>query len=129
MLSFYHHADHLVWWNIDLDENWAILQVVDYYPFGEVRNSYNSSKYKNKYKFWWKERDTESWLDYFEARYYSNNNGRFNSIDRVFWSMSNEFLLNPQLQNSYSYVWNNPLKYIDPTWTKKQWKLKKIFFL
>ncbi len=82
---FYHHADHLGWWNIDLDSNWAILQVVDYYPFGEVRNQYNLSEYENKYKFWWKERDTESWLDYFEARYYWSVEWRFRSIDRVFW--------------------------------------------
>ncbi len=117
----YHHSDHLGWWNIDLDSNWAILQVVDYYPFGEVRNQYNSSEYENKYKFWWKERDTESWLDYFEARYYWSVDGRFRSIDRVFWEAWESQrhyngLYNPQKLNAYSYVSNNPLTRTDETW-------------
>jgi RHS repeat-associated protein len=34
-----------------------------------------------------KEEDSETDLQYFEARYYDNNIGRFRSIDRVFWEV------------------------------------------
>jgi RHS repeat-associated protein len=58
-----------------------------------------------------KERDTESGLDYFGARYYGSNMGRFMSPDDGSdWDPSD-----PQSWNLYSYVRNNPLKYTDPT--------------
>ncbi|MCP4523702.1 MAG: hypothetical protein GY828_05825 [Candidatus Gracilibacteria bacterium] len=75
--------------NIDLDSSGNLLQVVDYYPFGSIRTKKNYSDYENKYLFGGKEQDSETNLQYFEARYYDNGIGRFNSIDRVFWSMNN----------------------------------------
>ncbi|HEX4030046.1 MAG TPA: RHS repeat-associated core domain-containing protein [Terracidiphilus sp.] len=60
-----------------------------------------------------KERDSESGLDYFGARYYGSSMGRFMSPDPsglVFASFAN-----PQSLNLYSYVQNNPLSNIDPT--------------
>jgi RHS repeat-associated protein len=65
-----------------------------------------------------KERDTESGLDYFGARYYGSNMGRFMSPD--FNSDSDEIepvpyanLSNPQTLNLYSYARNNPLSLRD----------------
>lgn len=57
-----------------------------------------------------KERDTETGLDYFGARYYGNNMGRWMSPD---WSANPSpvpyaKLDNPQSLNLYSYVLNNP---------------------
>ena len=52
-----------------------------------------------------KERDTESGLDYFGARYYSSTMGRFISPD----DGSDQNLVNPQSWNLYSYGRNNPL--------------------
>ncbi len=57
----------------------------------------------------------------FEARYYANGIWRFRSLDRVFWEIweSKNWVTSlyiPQLQNSYSYVWNNPIKYTDKSW-------------
>jgi RHS repeat-associated protein len=63
------------------------------------------------YKFTGKERDTESGLDYFGARYYSSNMGRFSSPDDPFISGSPG---DPQSWNLYSYVQNNPLNSTDP---------------
>jgi len=57
-----------------------------------------------------KERDAESGLDYFGARYMSAAQGRFTSVDPVFATAS---LFNPQSWNGYSYTLNNPLKYVD----------------
>jgi len=58
-----------------------------------------------------KERDTETSLDYFGARYYASNMGRWMSPD---WSAKEEpvpytKLDNPQSLNLYAYVGNNPL--------------------
>jgi RHS repeat-associated protein len=65
------------------------------------------------YKFTGKERDTESGLDYFGARYYGSSMGRFMSPDPVI--ITPERLANPQQLNLYAYVANNPLRFIDPT--------------
>jgi len=63
-----------------------------------------------------KERDTESGLDYFGARYYGSLMGRFMSPD---WAEKPEAvpyseLNDPQSLNLYSYVRNNPLSRTDP---------------
>ncbi|MGH9724934.1 MAG: RHS repeat-associated core domain-containing protein [Candidatus Acidiferrales bacterium] len=62
-----------------------------------------------------KERDSESGLDYFGARYYASSMGRFMSPD---WSAKQEpvpysKLDDPQTLNLYSYVGNNPLSRAD----------------
>jgi RHS repeat-associated protein len=59
-----------------------------------------------------KERDNESGLDFFGARYYSGPHGRFTSPDKPF---ADQDPLDPQSWNLYSYVRNNPLKFIDVT--------------
>ncbi len=60
-----------------------------------------------------KERDAETGLDFFEARYDSSAQGRFTSPDPVFASVAH--LLDPQRWNLYSYVRNNPLSLTDST--------------
>ena len=59
-----------------------------------------------------KERDAETGVDYFGARYMSAAQGRFTSPDRPF---ADQFVSNPQSWNLYSYVRNNPLRYVDDT--------------
>jgi len=64
-----------------------------------------------------KERDAESGLDYFGARYYASSMGRFMSPD---WSakatpVPYAVLNDPQSLNLYAYVRNNPLTRTDPT--------------
>jgi RHS repeat-associated protein len=59
-----------------------------------------------------KERDAETGLDYFLARYYSGAQGRFTSVDPI-WVKADR-LIDPQRLNLYSYTRNNPLKFIDP---------------
>jgi RHS repeat-associated protein len=62
-------------------------------------------------KFTGKERDIESGLDYFNARYYASLQGRFTSPDPL---LSSGVVEDPQSWNRYSYVLNNPLRLIDP---------------
>jgi len=59
-----------------------------------------------------KERDTESGLDYFGARYYASSMGRFMSPDPI--KITEDRVANPSTLNLYSYAANNPLKYVDP---------------
>jgi len=78
------------------------------------------------YKFTGKERDSESGLDNFGARYYGSSMGRFTSIDPVsainFQQMDDakamrrfeRMVSNPQTWNMYAYSLNNPLRFTDP---------------
>lgn len=72
-------------------------------------------------RFTGKERDAETGLDFFGARYFGGAQGRFTSPDPFSVILDaedrdefNAYLAEPQSWNQYSYVWNNPLKYIDP---------------
>jgi len=93
----------------------------DYSPFGEELGSgiggrtvgmgYSAAD-STRQKFTQKERDNESALDYFGARYYSSAQGRFTSADPL---LSSGVVVGPQSWNRYSYAFGNPLRYIDPT--------------
>jgi RHS repeat-associated protein len=85
------------------------LGVSDFYPFGGERVVLNNCF--NAYKFTGKERDSESGLDNFIARYDSSNLGRFMSPDPSNYGAIDE---SPQTWNMYSYVANNPLNATDP---------------
>jgi RHS repeat-associated protein len=87
----------------------AILDQSDFYPFGGERVLSASSG--NTYKFTSKERDSESNLDNFGARYDSSILGRFMSPDPK--AISAKLLQNPQDLNGYTYTINNPLRYSD----------------
>ncbi|MFZ0734484.1 MAG: RHS repeat-associated core domain-containing protein [Candidatus Sulfotelmatobacter sp.] len=84
-------------------------QDIDYYPGGAVIND-NCGTVTQHYRFTGKERDAESGLDNFGARYDASSMGRFMSPDPL-----GGRLINPQTLNKYSYVINNPLRYTDPT--------------
>lgn len=92
----------------------------DYLPYGEqIATNLGRSGVSgyggeagNKQKFTGKERDDESHLDYFGARYYSGAQGRFISVDPAV--NRDRTILEPQLWNRYAYVGNNPVKYVDP---------------
>lgn len=59
-----------------------------------------------------KERDSESGLDNFGARYDASSLGRFMTPDPL---MASAKVWNPQTWNRYAYALNNPLRFIDPT--------------
>lgn len=87
----------------------------DFDPFGGEHVAVNTCP--QNYKFTGKERDAETGLDDFEARYYSSGFGRFQSAD---WSaipapVPYADLGNPQTLNLYAYVKNNPMNFSDPT--------------
>lgn len=59
-----------------------------------------------------KERDSETGLDFFGARYLSSAQGRFTSTDPK--EFTKRTIENPQKWNKYAYTLNNPLALIDP---------------
>jgi RHS repeat-associated protein len=92
----------------------------DYLPFGEelfagtgnrtAQNGYAGDDVRQK--FTQKERDVETGLDYFGARYYSSVQGRFTSVDPGNHQALHD-LSDPQSWNAYAYVNNNPLCRVD----------------
>ena len=85
-----------------------------YYPYGAeyIAPGVNNNTTVNHYKFTGKERDAESGLDDFGARYFSSAAGRFMSPDPPLLDQNPG---NPQSWNLYSYVRNNPMNSTDPT--------------
>jgi RHS repeat-associated protein len=80
----------------------------DFYPFGGERVV--TSTCPQNYKFTGKERDAETGLDYFGARYYSNGLGRWLTPDKPF---ADQIAHRPQSWNLYAYGRNNPLGFSD----------------
>jgi len=75
-----------------------------------------SAAFRKGYKFTGKERDSESGLDMFGARYYGSSLGRFMTPDWAAKPVTVPYAHfgNPQSLNLYSYVQNNPTTVGDP---------------
>jgi RHS repeat-associated protein len=112
----------------------------DYLPFGEeilagvghraTTNGYATTQATTpRQQFTGKERDSETGLDYFEARYYGAVYGRFTSPDEFTGGPDELYdfadvaadnptfyaeFTQPQSLNKYQYAFNNPLKFVDP---------------
>ncbi|HLJ87177.1 MAG TPA: RHS repeat-associated core domain-containing protein, partial [Candidatus Angelobacter sp.] len=82
-------------------------------PYGE---EYNSELTANHYKFTGKERDAETGLDYFGARYYSSGVGRFVTPDWAAKAANVPYaeFADPQSLNLYEYVRDIPTTKVDP---------------
>ena len=111
---FYYFSDHLKTASIVTDSAGNIKSESDYYPWGGELQFVNNDS--NHYKFTGKERDTESGLDYFGARYYSNGLGRFITPDWAAKAVDVPYaeFSDPQSLNLYSYVRNVPTVKADP---------------
>jgi RHS repeat-associated protein len=102
-------SDHLGSQRINTNANGNVTDRHDYQPFGEEILRASSSGDSVRKKFTSYERDSESRLDFAQARYFNSAFGRFSSPDP---SMQIS-LTNPQSWNKYIYAFNNPHKYID----------------
>jgi RHS repeat-associated protein len=128
-------ADHLGSTRLVTSSTGAERRCLDYLPFGEqmtqgmgARGACYASATEPRVKFTGKERDQETGLDYFLARYYSAAQGRFTSPDEFTGGPVEGFggrvpapgplpyadITNPQSLNKYAYALNNPLRYVDP---------------
>ncbi|MEW6362160.1 MAG: hypothetical protein AB1477_08610 [Acidobacteriota bacterium] len=129
-------ADHLGSPRINTDASGEVTARHDYYPFGEELYTaqrtqglgYTADSVRQQFTSY--ERDNESNLDFAQARMFAYNHGRFTSPDPyniIFekedaekekegkgQKLFNDYISQPQNWNRYVYVWNNPLRNIDP---------------
>jgi RHS repeat-associated protein len=117
----YYHQDHLGSSSVITDADGGVIQETAYHPYGVPRHEQRTRPVETHYAFTQKERDAESRLHYFEARYLFGATGRFISVDprlseHRFKSAAAAagFFASPQRLNHYAYAVNNPLRYIDP---------------
>jgi RHS repeat-associated protein len=119
------HNDHLSGASVLTNASGTKTELIDYYAFGEARLD-EKTPYDSPRKYTGKELDEEINLYYYGARYYNPKTGRFISIDPTFLLIGmkgfeqnfgqplEQYLSNQQALNSYSYVLNNPYRYVDP---------------
>ncbi len=110
----YYHQDHLGSSGVMTDADGALVEETAFYPFGEARNEHQPRQVEDVYKFTQKERDRESGLHYFEARFLASLRGRFLSVDPKYAALE-AATPDPQQLNLYAYARNNPVLYVDPT--------------
>jgi RHS repeat-associated protein len=119
----YLNADNLGSTRLVTDSSGTPQRCSDYLPFGEElpagingrTGCYGTETYPGPAdatdrKFTGKERDAETGLDYFGARYFSGAQGRWTSPDPS--NLGVDFWL-PQTWNRYAMSLNNPLKFVD----------------
>ena len=130
-------ADHLGTPRMIIDQTGTLANVKrhDYLPFGEelvggartTTLGYGGGDGVRQ-QFTEKERDIETSLDYFGARYFSSTQGRFTSVDPLDPVLGKQgagnheraerefrtYLAQPQNWNRYTYCVNNPLRHVDP---------------
>jgi RHS repeat-associated protein len=112
-------SDHLGSTRVVTKSDATVKARYDYLPYGEELGAgigqrttgmgYSGAD-STKQKFTQKERDSESGLDYFLARYYSSAHGRFTGADDF---LNDTRTKDPSSWNLYVYVRNNPLAYVD----------------
>jgi RHS repeat-associated protein len=104
----YYFSDHLKTASVITDSVGNVKSESDYYPWGGELQFVNNDS--NHYKFTGKERDSETGLDYFGARYYSNGLGRFITPDWAAKATAVPYaeFADPQSLNLYTYVRNIP---------------------
>ncbi len=113
--TLYPVTDHLGSTRAWFDQTGTVTQRVDYEPFGGEIQRAGVAGYSGvgdpAQKFTGKERDAETGLDYFGARYLMAGQGRFGSPDPLMESGNPQ---NGQSWNRYAYTYNNPLRFVDP---------------
>jgi RHS repeat-associated protein len=114
---YFVHADLLGSTKALTTASGTVAESLEYYPFGSIKDDVGSRKESKKYIG--AEYDEETGLNYLNARYQNGQTGKFISQDPVFWEIGqsddgDKVLMDPQSQNSYSYVRNNPIINKDP---------------
>jgi len=119
---YYFLNDHLGNVDVVLDEEGNVVERADYLPYGNDRlrlDADGDGKDNDDHKFTGKEKDDETGLMFYGARYYDSAIGRFVSYDPMLLDEGSKPLTanlqNPQALNPYTYALNNPVRYTDET--------------
>ena len=105
---FYVYADQLGSTRKITNAQGVVCYDADFTPYGQELVKTGGCPINYKYAGY--ERDAETGNDYASARYYNPRLGRFLQPDSFSGSVGN-----PQSENLYAYVNNNPLNFVDPT--------------
>ena len=103
---YWYHPDHLGSSSWITYSDGSAVQHLHYLPWGEDFIDQRSTNWNAMYTFSAKEKDTETGLSYFGARYYSSDLSIWLIVDPV----SDKY---PSL-SPYTYCSNNPIKLVDP---------------
>jgi RHS repeat-associated protein len=106
------HADWLGTERVRTTNTGAICESIASLPFGDGQTTTGACYQSSPLHFTGKERDSESGLDNFGARYDSSSMGRFMTPDPL---LNSGRPWEPQTWNRYAYARNNPLNIVDPT--------------
>ncbi|HLP04618.1 MAG TPA: toxin TcdB middle/N-terminal domain-containing protein [Paludibacter sp.] len=104
--SYFYHSDHLGSSSLITDPTGAIVQHIEYVPFGEIFVNERNSSWQTPYLFNAKERDDETGLTYYGARYYDSEGVNW-------WSTDPQKFDAPNF-GSYVYCFDSPVVYVDP---------------
>ena len=105
-LQFFYHPDHLGSSSFITNLDGEVVQHIEYVPFGEVFIEERNSVWNTPYLFNAKEFDEETGLYYYGARYYSSR--------MPMWIATDSLQEDNNATSSYTYTFNNPVKYTDP---------------
>jgi len=111
----FYHQDHLGSSSVLTDSNGQLVEESAFFPFGTPRNEFQPRLVHEDYEFTQKERDKESGLQYFEARYLHGTFARFIRVDPTAILLTPQMLSNPQELDTLSYCGSNPLSRTDVT--------------
>lgn len=109
---FYFTQDRVRSTRVVTDDTGSLVYAESYDPYGGVQQTWPGTTYEPNRQFCDKERDEESGLDYFGARYFLSTRYRWLSVDPKFNTLA--VLADSQASNLYSYCRNNPLTLYDP---------------
>jgi RHS repeat-associated protein len=107
----YYAADQINSTRMVTDSTGAVVYAAAHEPYGEIQKTWVSA-YDPSLKFSSNQRDAESDLDYFGARYYDRSQFRFISVDPAISGGAGES--NFQRWNLYAYCGSNPVCNVDP---------------
>ncbi|MEM9593854.1 MAG: RHS repeat-associated core domain-containing protein, partial [Acidobacteriota bacterium] len=102
----HYHPDQLGNLRLATDSAGIVAFGMGFLPFGEPTDPIDSSEIHH---FTGHERDHPTGLDYMHARFYSQNQGRFLSVDS--WRGAPG---TPQSLNRYAYALGSPIRFVDP---------------
>lgn len=111
----YYHQDHLGSSSVMTDATGQLVSESNFYPFGHPRNEHEPRNVKEAYGFTQKERDGESGLSYFEARFLASGIAKFVRVDVRDSTYLSRITSSPQELNGYALTTNNPIKLTDPS--------------
>jgi RHS repeat-associated protein len=107
---WYYSGDHLGSSNILTDAGGNVVRHYEYFAFGKEEYNDHNCTFEVSNRYTGQVLDDETGLYYYGSRYYDPEIGRFIQPDTVVPRAGDL-----QALNRYSYVNNNPLKYIDPS--------------